>query len=171
MLPQKLVHTLCFALVYLVAWFYTAKGTKSTQVLDYPIEGSGENIAIGNDEEWKTREIASCFKMKLRYSHGYTILASEHLELDFYGNDSGFGFVNYMSDAGHTWDSISRLFTFCNNSFGLGKWISMCFDMKLESSSQTVRVFIGGVECLSKTFEDGNFDWLHMRRLLIGKAI
>ena len=147
---------------------------KSAQVLDFPIEGSMESIAIGKGKaEWITREIAICFKLMFRYSHGYTVLGSDHLELILDGSggeESGFGFVNFVPDADHREDSISRMFTFCNNSLIPGQWISMCFDLKFGNTSQRVRVYMDGDECLSSTFEDGNYQELLMSNTIIGKT-
>ena len=170
LIRKQVVAFICLLLVFI----RKVRATKSIKVIDFPIGGSFESIAIGShNETWKTKEIASCFKFMLRYNHGYTVLASDHFIAKIYSNgngaDSGYGFLNFVPNVGDYW--YSRMFIFCNNSLSHGKWISMCLDMKLDDTSQLVRVYVGGAECHSQKYEDGHFGWLQMSKIFIGKSI
>ena len=109
---------------------------------------SVEGIELGNkDLKWKTKKFAACFKFMPKFVRGYSLIDSDNLKVMFFpaGAETAYGFIDFIDSVPlqnkSIYEGYSHMFVFCN-SFSLGKWMSMCFDIKFHLYWHTVQVYV-----------------------------
>ena len=128
------------------------------QVIDFHTDYNPPD-AQGNPETGvlgtiPTRELTICLRFMPRYSYTYTLIKTKQLQLVLRENE---GFFNLNPPNPTTSNEVySRMFPFCKPRVP-GKWVSLCFSMKLNSKTQHLKVYQNSMLCWNKTYSDGEF--------------
>ena len=129
-----------------------------------PVKEGRKDIRV-SEGLLSTPDVSVCVRLLPRYKRPYIPIATDQIRLYIQGLDTQMGFIEFYNQpsVNSSGRSYSRMFTFCQPRVP-GKWMSLCFSMKLKTDSQQITIVQNGRLCQNKTYFDGGFDPMYYKK-------